>query len=112
MTDLNELLERVKKATGSDKELDRAIERMEHGPDVIPFTPEYTFSIDASVALMDRMLPGTLWRLQSDPDSGSGFEATMVTGGPELGAKGDGATAPLAILAALLSALIYKESQS
>lgn len=125
MSELQNLLESVRGAAGPDRELDGllAIAFPPDGEDRVPLgdvtrlqgkfwfknqfcagssnANEYTASIDATLALVERVLPGTMWRVQSDPDSGDGFEAILVTGGPDLVARSDGATAPLAILAAL-----------
>lgn len=110
MSDLAELLVRVKAATGPDREIDRAIERLEHGPDVIPFTPAYTASIDAALALVERVLPG--WFVDHMGADVAGSIGDMKTFGWMVeisdgmtGYQGQAPILPLAILLALIQAL-------
>ena len=106
MGDLNELVERVKAATGPDRELDYAISRFadgelaRHSSLHLP----YTASIDAALALTERMLPGWDYVLEGasrhcfvlmHPDNEDGEGVFVETA----------ATSALAILAALLTAL-------
>lgn len=108
----NELLERVKAETGPNPRLDESIGlalgwvKQEtkgggwywkgpflDGEDMPPFTA----SVDAALALVQRCLPDAHWAIDA-----AGLER------PEAHINAivsDGATAPLAILAALLSAL-------
>lgn len=119
MADLAELLERVKAATGPDRELDGDIAEAFgphwNGRDLTRGqAPAVTRSIDAAMALVERMLPG--WRVQlfeRDPEDGGGWNARLKRRSPwDLVALDEVAplprTAPLALLAALLSALIAK----
>ena len=119
MTDLNELLERVKKATGPDKELDADIlkalgfhawaGRMSYPkpPIWVDFGgSDITASVDASLALVERRLPNTMKRVCDDDNGDPRAELVTETMGY---AREHGATWPLAILAALLSALIAQE---
>lgn len=139
MTDLatlRDLLERVKAATGPDRELDAAIynaapekvgdkdfcafrlpmdewgDRFDDGwrigwegrqyPEKLP---RLTASIDAALALVERVLTGHIWDVTStgqcwiEPDLGR----------PDHW-NGTAATPPLAILAATLAALIEQEA--
>lgn len=138
MTDLNELLERVKKAKGPDREIDAHCFALSQGGRLRQFydgdksyvwekpidgfwirdiknvtgTAKFSGSIDATLDLVERLLPGSMWRLQSSPDTGDGFQATLVTYGPDLGSNAEAATAPLALLSCLFKSLISKESQS
>lgn len=130
--DFNELLERFRSATGPDRELDGLIEvearRQEAyaiGLDdsqraywqtnaagmvfeggTIYAAPGFTASIDASLALVERMLPNTMKRVCDDENGDPRAELVTETLGY---AREHGATWPLAILAALLSAIISKE---
>lgn len=106
MSDLMELLERVRKATGPDRELERDIMVEAFGDGVrnaLP-VPTYTASIDAALALVERKLPGWIWMLDKNESGPFDFVLWAETG---LRAKANamGPTAPLAILAALLTAL-------
>jgi len=129
MTDLQGLLERVRTAKGPDGEIDYAIYRQ-----LREYTglQSYTASIDAALALTERVLPGWCWRIGtccvSDdawvaPDWNSpvhGARLRQELGEPVYGSVFDQGVdidrrppgnLPLAILEALLSALIeQKES--
>lgn len=67
----------------------------------------YTASIDAALALVERMLPNALWRIEKHKDPlGSTdkiYRATAGIAGEQESAYGK--TAPIAILIALFSAL-------
>lgn len=90
MTDLSELIERVKAATGPDRELDGDIA---HAMSIVPdwcaahrdanqrhvwtdgdrplhaeqwIAPDVTASIDAALALVGRCLPGCIWTIETD----------------------------------------------
>lgn len=76
---------------------------------MVRFTPPITASIDASVALVERVLPGCDWKI-STLRHRKGFGADLYPSAADAVARADAATAPLAILAALLSALEQKES--
>lgn len=147
-TDLNALLERVRSATGPDRELDGSLwwlvslnedQRKRHDPfgsveraiqsygsagraleqffdssnsyclARIAFKEPYTASIDASVAFKDRVLPGWRYDIHS-PRFGIPFECVLMDGDSASRkiVVGHGATAPLAIIAATLSALISR----
>lgn len=113
MTDLNELLERVKKATGPDRQLDYALfchfAPMEVASAWHPLNGhKYTTSIDSALGLVERVLPGWKWNIGHDANDD--LHATVWHGVTEHDEYGS--IAPLAILAALLSALISKESRS
>lgn len=127
---LEALLNRVVKATGPDRELDhlvhdQAVEpigsRMyntkENGGSFIAadvVAPSYTASIDAALALVERVLPGWFWRV-GHSTLYAGW-ATVYREHPN-NTTGDGEhfaeakSAPLAILAALLKALVARDEQ-
>jgi len=129
--DIASLLERVTAATGPDRVLDLDLARA-LVPDVVvlrrndddtanePHTYwEYTTSIDAALALVERMLPGWKWGVASVavktgekspegyPRYGTGFRAhvTQVSALRPMPSVAEGPTAPLAILVALLRSL-------
>jgi hypothetical protein len=135
MTDISELIERVKAATGPDRELDALLyaivadhrtvrENMhpEFGRQLLarnnrpphdeywldhPATvfPAYTASIDAALALAERVLPGCVWTIEADAcwlrvlteDDVAEFQGNKAGMG--------GKWTPLAIVLALLTAL-------
>lgn len=118
---LADLLAKVQAATGPDRELDSRLLCVHTGEDfeglirdgytVSDINPaEYTASIDAALVLVEKVLPDVMWRLQSDPTTGDGYEASLVSSErfPPSDGRASGATAPLALLAALLSALTEK----
>jgi len=134
MSDLAELLERVKAATGPDSELADAVwlavvpgaqrvNKMAQWPEEKPiweyfdperntysrFIPNILGSIDAALALTERILPGHQWMLDKQPDH---FDCVIWDGvTPKAKANETAPTLPLSILAALLSALIAQEPQ-
>lgn len=117
MTDpdaLRELLGRVEAATGPDRQMDydlyaRLLGKPPSGKVQLP--PQYTSSIDAALALVERCLPGALWTVQH---LGEGDFAAHV-GSPDFNAVMCGSevlkTPALAVLSALLSALQSKEGK-
>lgn len=71
--------------------------------------PAYTTSIDAALALVERMLPEAIWRVEHLPlDIEPKYWATVGKAGEQEAAYGK--TAPLAILTALFSALEAKDT--
>lgn len=117
MSDLNELLERVKAATGPDRQLDYALFCHFAPRDVASaWHPheghQYTASIDAAVALCERLLPG--WKASHGEFSWSfGFQDERVWTCKlrYYRTKAHAPTLPLAILAGLLQALISQEQK-
>lgn len=132
MSDVMELLERVKAATGPDKVLDTAIwewtgvelsdavqiegarTRVRETVEGLTTTrfyataPTYTASVDAALALVERKLPGWEWTVSTDRSKTrfwSDMHRVVAKGELETVWGGRAPTAPLAILAALLSAL-------
>lgn len=133
MSDVAALIERVRNATGPDRELDRAIQKaLDIGP--TSFTQDefnhwplrFTASVDAALALVERVLPG--WRygvschsirdgLYEDgphagrPKHADGFRAHVTERSPlrPMPNIADAKTAPIAILVCLLTALLAQE---
>lgn len=75
--------------------------------------PAYTASTDAAIALVDRVLPGVWWvfakgKMTADEPL---YAAQLLFGEDEEIGIGEGHTLPLAILAALLTALRAAEKQ-
>lgn len=123
MTGHNELIERLKVATGPDRELDEAIALAlcdEHFFAQLADAPEgtgcemyrmghhsfssalrVTSSVDAALGLVERMLPGWKWNIGYDANDE--LQATVWHGVTEHDEYAP--TAPRALLAALLSAL-------
>ena len=131
---MDDLLERVKAADGPDRELDCKIayvtnylvygmsapfrsycdvhdlkwgEVVHHANSYQSILyhnlPRFTASVDAALALVERLLPGSMKRVFDNPDDGSS-RAEIVSADGVIG-RGDHDTWPLAILAALLTAL-------
>lgn len=137
--DLKALLERVKKAEGADRELDadiwwildhshaeRAFNNGATGlprplPPTLPIpgglgrlgvramAPILTASIDAALALVERKLPEWSWYLRGTPDGLSFGKLWSPFSEPSGDFSGQAMTPPLALLAALLTALIEQE---
>ncbi len=57
--DVEGLIERLEKATGPDRELDHALDAV--SPAYTGRLAYYTRSIDAALALTERLLPGSWW---------------------------------------------------
>ena len=112
MTDISELIERVRAATGPDRELDEAI-RFYFDPKGSRYYSEssaYTASIDAALALVERCLPGCGYVIgmgRETPDEPLGACAIYsgLSGDSKELAEEEAPTLPLAILLALLTAL-------
>lgn len=131
MTDLIELAERCERGSGADRELDAdiamAVLGLTHdgrpepyrnytrtdadgfqvtGADTVMVRP-YTISLDATVALLERVLPGWMWSV-----SASGNSWATVTGPPNrvgYWTSGHPKSPARALLAATLRALSSKE---
>lgn len=115
--ELKELIERVKAATGPDRELDEDI-RIHFDPVGSVFYSEskaYTGSIDAALALVERCLPGwtvarmsqgdnRLWTVELREGFLTSYGKVVIQ--PD---HWQGTTLPLAIILALLTALDKKE---
>jgi hypothetical protein len=120
---LKELLERVEKATGPDRDIDFDLAELLDEFAFVPTfgmagnwykrpvqyglttdVPAYTASIDAAVALVGKVLPGWSWVVgRNDTDS----EHMCIMGdSPQNEFESEGSSPPLAILAAMLRALI------
>lgn len=147
--DLNELLERVRSATGPDRELSLRIltevggwafekrgrdrqpwmygpqgERRDPPGRGVFHAPHVTASIDAALALVERLFPDhgpnmvysydLNWHASAHAHMSYAAELFVAEGDPceMVSYHGQAHTLPLAILAALLQALISKESQS
>lgn len=127
MASVKELIELVKAAQGPDRELDHALwlhfdetaqAKYDAGRIPLPWTWCLTSSIDAALALTERVLPGYRGNLQfgsawdggvyQPGKVGCTIHSPMSSGGGPLW-KAFAPTLPLAILAALLSALSTKE---
>lgn len=117
MSDLEALLERVKAATGPDKQLDWEIWDAVGQPNLTgkhsPYLP-FTASIDAAIALVEKILPPLTFRSHGflpawSESDGAPYRCHF---NPENSASsvGYGNSDALAILAALLQALIARQS--
>ena len=123
MSDLRGLIERVEKATGPDRELDAQIYIWVHGlranaPVLWTQVAPYTNSLDAALALVEKMRPGYRWGVSSVaikigayPDGktayGEGFRAHVTKNSPlrPMPSTADAPTPALAIILALLRSL-------
>lgn len=126
MGDLEQLRERVMAATGPDRRLDVAVHVVvtnsgrlgdyasvdEYTNSAIQLgwnTPSVTSSVDAVLAIVGRRFPGWSWKIVGEPGSTYGYCA-VLRNAPRLSDVANAfvasqRTAPLAILAATLSAL-------
>ena len=116
--DLRSLLERVQKAQGPDRELDIALDALvfsilPHGSGVekvIANTPYYTHSIDASVGLVSKLLPGHVVDIHiNHAESYYGSQIVNHTAVPFVRVTDNSAdSAALSVLNCLVQALIAK----
>jgi hypothetical protein len=127
---MSDLPSRIEAATGAERELDCALVKLIYGVNPYPTAyperdwefytdelpiqtvPRYTASVDAALVLVDAKLPGWGFDLHRWPEgvvSGPPWECELFEPGVIYktghGPTGEAATAPLAILAALLRAL-------
>ena len=114
MSDLADLKRRVEEATGPDRELDVelwVIDPKDSEPESA--IPPYTASLDATVALIERVMPGFARHVayipniptrKTDAEARLWLPAQQTRGWKKETFSGDGKTEPLALLAALLSA--------
>lgn len=115
---LTDLLARLEATEGADRELDRTTDnwRMDHEMALSGHTsmsllaPPYTASLDASLGLVKRVLPGVLWRVGSLDERA---HARLASYGPDghatLLVNTHATTPALALLCALLKAIIAQE---
>lgn len=122
--DLQDLLERVERARGPDRELDVAIaerlypeictpsRRGSHHDEPVWQTRDglvrcecYTASVDAALALIEKVLPGLWWNVGICSANPLTYSADLADG-----TERPGATPALALCAALLAALIEQEN--
>ena len=117
--DLTDILARLEAATGPDQELDKLIgAALGSNPHItgpvsaagvgITRYDHITASLDAALALVERVLPGWAWAIFG-PDPSFGLpmcEASLAPGDAFSGVKVDGPTPALALLIAMTRALI------
>ena len=124
-TALVELRERVRKATGPDRELDAGLYPLCDGrlAEIVPhwtddqreeLIPCYTASIDAALGLVKKVLPGGAWELTTPTAHYLYARASCwyrERTPDRTNFEGTGETLPLAILDTLLSALIDQQEE-
>lgn len=114
---LSELLARVEKAEAPDLELGRAAANTllscgVAGANFCATNGNPAASLDAALALLERVLPGCDWTISNEsPIDGPGPFAWVQPAIGE-GSRAYGKTPALALLAAMLTALISKEEGS
>ena len=121
---LRDLLERVERATGPDRELSDDVYKalgwtgaifpgglwIEPDGPVCEPPKDVTSSVDAALALIGRVLPGCVWTVMTDyelPGRARLYEAGQFA--PRVLVQADGPTPALALCAALLAAMIEHE---
>lgn len=114
MTALTDLLARVEGASGADRDLDAAIGLALGVRDVLGTgRAAFTASVDAALALMESVLPGSTFAAHG-PDEDGKFWAGVGPSHYQAWADAEDISAAfpaLAILAATLRALIAKEGE-
>jgi hypothetical protein len=114
MTDYTSIIERLERATGADRELDIAVARCFEVPANVhrDWTPRYSESIDAAVALVGKLLPDALWKTGHYGDEKPGlFLACVMPFGPGI-FEGASSSPAIAILLSLFRSLSAKEPRS
>jgi len=113
-SDLEALLARVEKATGPDRELDVAIRLALFPPAGRPAWLPYTASLDACQALQEQLLPKWSWSVMHRHGESGPYavaRTARVVGDDVQGFDAVHDKAPLAWLAAILSALIARSQE-
>lgn len=111
-----DIIARLEKLTGPDREVDRVIDHVVFWPNEAPRNleisirdewdvPTYTASIDAAVALVERVLPGCGVSIERHPVYGDWWDAAIFDQTPKTIANARKQTAALAVCLALLRAL-------
>lgn len=104
---LADLIARVEKLEGPDRVADKWLAAL-YGPSGGPRAPYYTASLDAALALVERVLPDWRWSLFSwSADPNGPFVACMACDEPvTMSVSSDGRRSPaVALILALLHAL-------
>jgi len=132
MADLSALIERLDALTGPDREVDADIFQWFGGKDWdyaylkvqepcgcphemavdyagTRYSPKYTASIDAAVALVERVLPGYGLSVETQPVYGGWWDAAIFNRMPMTIANARKQTAALAVCLATLRALQARE---
>lgn len=107
---LASLLARVEAATGPDWKLDRGLEALA-GDDWYVSNDQFTASLDAALALVERCKPGTEYAIKGGPETGdfnpwARAKLTTMAWPAKRAFEGGAFTPALAVCAALLKALI------
>ena len=110
----DDLIERLEKATGPDREIDTAIEELfdpSFRDSTLRQATRYTASLDAAVALVEKMLPGWACGFDAGSKTSIAFVDPHDFADRFLGARytAQAATPAIALLIALLRALSNRE---
>ena len=111
MAKRDDLIERLEKATGPDREIDTAIEELfdpSFRDSTLRQATRYTASLDATVALVEEMLPGWQYGIEVRRAANGGNTAWVAPNEDSSRAK-TAATPAIALLIALLRALSNME---
>ena len=132
---LQALAERIAKASGPDRELDGMVWCAADGYEFVQWDGagvvyrgdsrrgithqpadhirEYSASIDSALALVERLKPGVFWLIGKGKTRSAEppFGAQLLFGTKEILGEGEAATAPLAILRALIAALLSEPAR-
>lgn len=103
MPDLPSLLARIESATGPDREIDAYLADWLDQQYIGADAPCYTASIDAGIALCERVLPGWSWAVDSGYAANHQKSHAEAWTGDDEG-SGDAATPALALCAAIIKA--------
>jgi hypothetical protein len=107
VSDLLDLKRRIEEAKGPDRDLDAALECAFEAWGRIP---AFTGSIDAALALVERVLPGWGYTIEAAMP-GLGVSVHLWPPRPTVdeGEEGEGPTPALALILALINALIAQQ---
>ena len=107
---LQALERRIAKATGQDRDLDRAIADTIDRDARDDTMPGYTSSVDTCLALIGTVLPDWHWHVGHGPSGILPYASLSKTTGPDdempLRVEASAATVPVALLHAMVKALI------
>lgn len=105
---MDDLLKRLKRATGADRMLDQRIARLLEPDSTNRPIHRYTASVDSCIALIERVLPDWAWHVGYGPRGILPYAAIHKS---EARFESTAPTVPLALLAAMVRAKLSEDTK-